>query len=67
MVKINTLEKVNMYLPYMLRYRVIRQLLGALLLFLAAKSEDLSEIIDFHAVGAFHKTVIGEVDPGFAI
>jgi len=35
--------------------------------FLAAKPDDLSKIIDFRKVGAFHKAVIGEVDPGLAI
>ena len=33
----------------------------------AAESKDLSEIIDFSAVGVFHKAVIGEVDPRLAI
>jgi hypothetical protein len=34
---------------------------------LAAESEDLSKVIDFRKVGALHKAVIGEVNPGFAI
>ena len=48
-------------------YRIIRQLLSTFLSFLAAKPEDLSKIIDFRKVGAFHKAIIGEVDPGLAI
>jgi len=48
-------------------YRVIRQLLSALLPFLAAKPDDLSKIIDSRKVSAFHKAVIGEVNPGLAI
>ena len=44
-----------------------RVVLSALFPFLAAKSEDFSKIIDFRKVGAFHKAVIGEVDPGLAI
>ena len=41
--------------------------LSTLLSFLAAKSNDLSKIIDSRKVGAFHKAVISEVDPGLAI
>jgi hypothetical protein len=47
--------------------RLAERLLSALLPIPAAESEDLSKIIDFRAVGIFHKAVIGEVDPGFAI
>jgi hypothetical protein len=47
--------------------RVIEQLLRALLSVPAAKSEDLGKIIDFRAVAALHKAVIGKVNPGFAI
>ena len=41
--------------------------LSPLLSFLAAEPDDLSEIIDSRKVGAFHKAVIGEIDPGLAI
>ena len=58
---------MNMHSTQVMCYRVIRQLLSALLPFLAAKSDDLSKIIDSRKVGAFHKAVIGEVDPGLAI
>ena len=47
--------------------RVAEQLLGPLLSVPAAKSENLGKIIDFRAVGIFHKPIIGEVNPGLAI
>ena len=43
------------------------QLPRAFLPFLAAKSDDLSKIIDSGKVGAFRKAVISEVNPGLAI
>ena len=47
--------------------RAAEHLLGALLPILAAKSQDLSKIIDFRAVGVLYKAIIGEVDPRLAI
>src|SRR4030042_5016408 len=56
-----------MYSTRVTCHAATEQLLRAFLSFLAAKSEDLSEIIDLRKIGAFHKAVIGQVDPGFAI
>jgi hypothetical protein len=58
---------MDMHSIQVMCYRIIRQLLSALFSFLAAKSDDLSKIVDSREVGAFHKAVIGEIDPGLAI
>src|SRR4030042_370259 len=63
----NSPEQMNMDSTHVTCNTGTRRLLGALLPFLAAKSEDLSKIIDFCAVGTLRKPVIGEVDPRFTI
>src|SRR4030042_1780243 len=63
----NAPEQMNMYSTHVTCNTGTRRLLGALLLVLAAKSEDLSKITDFRAVVTLHKTIIGEVDPGLAV
>src|SRR4030043_1461531 len=63
----NSPEQMNMYSTHVTCNTGTRRLLGALLLVLAAKSEDLSKITYFRAVVTLHKAIIGEVDPGLAV